>query len=100
MARVDSDREEQGIQELKEWMGVMDYIRSFPDTNGDNIPDVPEKYRGKQGRILVRASRNPINLIRRGSYITWISLSIALVILMVAALAWWLTVRRIWGWRH
>ena len=100
MARVDADREKQGIQELKEWMGVMEYTRSFPDTSGDGIPDVPEKYRGKQGRILIKASWNPLNLIRRGSYITWISLSIILIILIVTALASWLIVRRIRRWRH
>jgi 5'-nucleotidase len=45
-SRVDADKNQPGIQELKEWIGVMEYIRSFPDTNGDGSPDVPDKYRG------------------------------------------------------
>ena len=52
-SRVDADKSQPGIQELKEWVGLMEYIKSFPDTNGDGLPDIPDKYRGKLGRIIV-----------------------------------------------
>ena len=95
MARVDADRERPGIQELKEWMGVLEYIRSFPDTNGDSIPDVPEKYRGKCGRIVAKASWNPFSLVRRVSYVTWIGLIAVFVMFIIIVSVLWFVVRRI-----
>ena len=80
-ARVDADKRKPGIQELKEWVGVMEYIRSFTDTTGDGIPDIPEKYRGKLGRNVVEASWNPYKLLRRGTYVTWIAFLIVLFVL-------------------
>jgi len=70
-SRVDADKTQPGLQELKEWIGVMEYIRSFPDTNGNGIPDVPEKYRGKLGRIVAQASWNPVSLLSKGTMVTW-----------------------------
>jgi 5'-nucleotidase len=70
-ARVDADKTQPGVQELKEWIGVMEYIRSFPDTNGDGIPDIPDKYRGKLGRIVAQASWNPVSLLSKGTMVTW-----------------------------
>ena len=87
-------------QELKEWMGVMEYIRSFPDTNGDGISEIPEKYRGKQGRIVVEASWNPFNLLKRGTYITWISLLIFLIILTIIVFIVWGAVRIVRKFRY
>ncbi len=100
MAKIDADKESPGIQELKEWMGVMDYIRSFPDTDGDGVPNIPEKYRGKQGRIVVAASWNPFSLIRRGNYLTWIGLFAILIVLAIATFALWVLVRKIYRWRQ
>ena len=50
-ARVDTDPVQPGIQELQEWKGLLDYVASFDDTDGDGIPNVPERYRGPTGRI-------------------------------------------------
>lgn len=85
-ARVDADKRKPGIQELKEWMGVMEYIRSFTDTTGDGIPDIPEKYKGKLGRNVVEASWNPYELLRRGTYVTWIGFLIFLIVLSLFVL--------------
>jgi len=46
--RVDTDRQKAGIQELKEWVCLMEYVKSFPDKDGDGLPDIPEKYSGKR----------------------------------------------------
>jgi 5'-nucleotidase/UDP-sugar diphosphatase len=87
-SRVDADKSQPGIQELKEWIGVMEYIRSFPDTNGDGIPEVPEKYRGQLGRIVAQASYHPVSLLWRGTMVTWGAFSaVALLILLLA----WIT---------
>jgi 5'-nucleotidase / UDP-sugar diphosphatase len=82
-SRVDADKAQPGIQELKEWTGLMEYIQSFPDTNGDGIPDVPDKYRGKLGRITSQASWNPVSLLSRGTMVTWAAFSILLLVILV-----------------
>ncbi len=89
-ARVDADKTQPGVQELKEWIAVMEYIQSFPDANGDGIPDLPEKYRGKLGRIASQASWNPVSLLSRGTMVTWAAFSaLLLVILVLGLLAFW-----------
>ncbi|MDD4150911.1 MAG: 5'-nucleotidase C-terminal domain-containing protein [Bacteroidales bacterium] len=42
---IDFDLNKQGIQEGKEWMALVKFVQSFPDTNGNKIPDFPDKYR-------------------------------------------------------
>jgi 5'-nucleotidase len=81
--RVDIDREKPGIQELKEWVVLIDYVRSFPDKDGDGIPDIPDKYRGKLGRIVKQPSWNPVRLLSRGTYVTWLALSAIVLILLI-----------------
>jgi len=85
--RIDSDKEKPGIQEIKEWVAVMDYLKSFPDKNGDGVPDIPEKYRGKLGRIMREPSWNPVSLLSRGTYVTWIAfggvVSLALIVVFI-----------------
>jgi 5'-nucleotidase len=83
--RVDIDKNTPGIQELKEWVGLLDYMRSFPDTNGNGIPDVPEKYKGPLGRIVSEASLNPVNLLSRGNYITWAGFAVFLALASILA---------------
>ena len=87
-ALVDGDKSLPGIQELKEWQGLVKYVRSFPDRDGNGIPDVPEKYKGKLGRIVEKPSLNPINLISRPSTPTIIVLAIiGFVVLLITAFA-------------
>jgi 5'-nucleotidase / UDP-sugar diphosphatase len=87
VSRVDADKNQPGIQELKEWIGVMEYIQSFPDTNGDGSPDVPDKYRGKLGRMTRQASWNPVSLLSRGTLVTWAAFSILLLVVLVVGFA-------------
>ena len=84
--RVDADKKTPGIQELKEYAGVLEYIKSFPDTTGDGVPDIPEKYRGKLGRQLVEASWNPFKLLKRGTHVTWIACGAFLIALFIVVL--------------
>jgi 5'-nucleotidase len=81
--RVDVDKEKPGIQELKEWVAVMDYVKNFPDKDGDGIPDIPEKYRGKLGRIIREPSWNPVSLLSRGTYVTWIAFGIVMCFILI-----------------
>jgi 5'-nucleotidase len=94
-SRVDADKNQPGIQELKEWIGVMEYIRSFPDTNGDGSPDVPDKYRGKLGRIISQASWNPVSLLSKGTMVTWAAFSVVLVLILFLGLLTLLAVKKL-----
>ena len=82
-ALFDADPSLPGIQELKEWEGVLQYVQSFPDTNGNGIPDIPEKYSGKLGRIAERPSCNPVHLFSRPATPTLIVLAGAGVVLLL-----------------
>ena len=84
--RVDADKQMPGIQELKEYKGLLEYFRSFPDTTGDGVPDIPERYRGTLGRQLVEASWNPFKLLKRGTYVTWIAFGSLLAMLLILIL--------------
>jgi hypothetical protein len=53
-ARVDTDPLTEGIQELQQWVGFMDYLKGLPDTDADLIPNIPETYSGPEGRIVAR----------------------------------------------
>ncbi|MBW2599423.1 MAG: hypothetical protein JRC60_04915, partial [Deltaproteobacteria bacterium] len=97
--RVDADKKAPGIQELKEYMGVLEYIRSFPDTTGDGVPDIPEKYRGKLGRQLVEPSWNPFKLLKRGTHVTWIACGAIFIVLLIVILIIGL-VRYVIRWRN
>jgi 5'-nucleotidase len=78
--RIDADKSKPGVQELKEWAAVMDYVRSFEDTTGDGLPDIPERYSKPQGRIVIESSLNPVNLLWRGTALTWGAFAVFLVI--------------------
>jgi 5'-nucleotidase/UDP-sugar diphosphatase len=82
---VDADKYKPGVQELKEWVGLVEYIKSFADKNGDGLPDIPEKYKGKLGRIVVQASWNPVSLLSRGTMVTWGAFSAVVGLLIVLA---------------
>ena len=56
---------------IKEWVALADYLASFPDADGDGIPNVPGRYRGSEGRIVTKASWNPLDLVTGGGWVTW-----------------------------
>jgi len=53
-----------------EWTAFLDYVRGFPDTNGNNISDMPEHHRLPQGRIGRVESWNPVLFYRNATYLT------------------------------
>ena len=84
-ALVDADPQRPGIQEVKQWVGLMEYVRSFKDTNGDGYPEIPEKYKGKLGRTVREPSLNPVSLLKGGTYMTWIGFAVVMVIVATVA---------------
>jgi 5'-nucleotidase len=93
--RVDADREKPGIQELKQWTVLMDYVRNFPDRDGDGISDIPETYRGKLGRIVKEPRWNPVSLLSRGTYVTWMAFGGVVLILLLAGSMIFLAARKV-----
>ncbi len=79
--RVDANKVMPGIQELKQWRGLIEYVQSFADVDGDGIGDMPDKYQGKLDRITARPSWNPARLISGPSLPT------ILVLLLIAVLS-------------
>ncbi|OHD68681.1 MAG: hypothetical protein A2W19_12740 [Spirochaetes bacterium RBG_16_49_21] len=79
-ARLDADQDKPGIQEVKQWVGLIEYVRSFKDIDGDGLPDIPEKYKLSEARIVKEPSWNPVRLITGGNYLTWIGVGGVLVI--------------------
>ncbi len=80
-AVVDADPRRPGIQELKEWVALADYLAAQPDLDGNGIADLPAKYRQPEGRYRAVPSWNPVNLFREATYITWGLLAVSIFIL-------------------
>lgn len=49
---IDADPATAGTQELKHWQALLKYMTSFPDTNANQIADIPAPYAAAQGRIV------------------------------------------------
>jgi 5'-nucleotidase len=51
---VDADPTTKGVQELKQWQALLKYVTAFPDTDGDDVPNIPASYGEPQGRIVAK----------------------------------------------
>jgi 2',3'-cyclic-nucleotide 2'-phosphodiesterase (5'-nucleotidase family) len=76
-----TDKGSSNPQELKEWIALAQYMRSFTDTNRNGIPNIPGKYRAPEGRYQAEPSLNPIKLIAGGNFITYGALFIGFIFL-------------------
>lgn len=61
-ALIDADPKTTGLQELKEWEALIQYVSQFPDLNGNGIPDVPEYYKSPESEKNRNPSLNPVLL--------------------------------------
>lgn len=91
--RVDRDKNQAGIQEIKDWTALMDYVRTFKDKDGDGIPEISEKYRTAEGRQIKEASLNPYKLLAGGNYLTWIAFAVIILVLGLITLIIYLPLR-------
>jgi 5'-nucleotidase len=51
---VDRDPATPGVQELKHWQALARFVGTLPDTDGDEIPNIPARYGAAQDRIVRR----------------------------------------------
>lgn len=86
-AFVDGDRGQPGVQQIKVWRCLADYLRSQPDGNGNRIPDVPIRYAKADSRYRAAASWSPAALFTDATGITWVVLGAAAVLLAAIFLA-------------
>ena len=77
-AIIDADPERPGIQEYKEWQGLLDHIRSLPDQDGDGLADIPTQGPAAETRMLRAASLHPADLFRYAGPLQW-GLSVVLL---------------------
>ena len=77
---IDADAIAPGVQEIKEWVALAEYMKSFPDENGNGIPDIPTRYRQPEGRFSPDPSWNPIRLIAGGNGITYGAIGIIILL--------------------
>ncbi|NLN38229.1 MAG: bifunctional metallophosphatase/5'-nucleotidase [Smithella sp.] len=82
-ALVDADKTKPGVQELKQWLCLIDYVRSFKDLDGNGLPYMPEKYSGLLGRIVEKPGLCPADLLSKAEKPTLIALAVICVIVFV-----------------
>lgn len=90
-AIIDAAPEQPGIQEYKEWQGLLDHVRSLPDQDGDGLADIPTQGPAAETRMLRAASLHPADLFRYAGPLQW---ALSVVLLSGVLLILWLLLRR------
>ena len=80
---IDADPAAPGVQEIKEWVALATYMKSFPDEDGNGIPDIPARYRQPEGRFSPSPSWNPVRLVAGGNWITYGAIGIGILLHIV-----------------
>jgi len=83
--------------ELKEWLALTLYLRSFKDQEGLSVPKIPERYSKQEGRYLSQPSLNPIKLFSGGNIVTHVFLMIVLSSLLICGFIIYQIIRKING---
>ena len=83
---IDADAIAPGVQEIKEWVALATYMKSFPDVDRNGIPDIPARYRQPEGRFSPSPSWNPVRLIAGGNGITYGAIGIVILLHVLAAI--------------
>jgi len=88
---IDGDPSAPGVQEIKEWAALAAYLKTFPDTDGNGVSNIPASYAVSAGRLVDEPSWNPVKLLAgiHGPTIAVLVLGLLVLILL------WLIVRKI-----
>lgn len=73
-------------RELKAWDAIARYMRSFPDTDGDNISNIPASYSEDKGRKQVENSRNIFDLLKNPNKYAAMIAAVVLILILVVVL--------------
>ena len=74
-----------GNQELKAWVAIADYMRSFEDTDGDGIGNVPAKYGTLEGRKVVEDSKKIGDLLKNPNKFFFMIIGVVLLLLAIVS---------------
>ena len=66
---VDGDPSTEGIQEIKEWQALLEFMRNLKDTTGDGIPDITSDPVTNERRMLSVRSLSPMDLLQNATYL-------------------------------
>lgn len=80
-AIIHLDKKSPQPEQLKEWLALVEYMRSFPDKDANGVADLPQKYGRPEGRSQIDPSWNPVKLIAGGNVLTYGALAIVLTML-------------------
>ncbi len=73
-------------RELKAWDAIARYMRSFPDTDGDSISNIPASYGEDKGRKQVENSRNIFDLLKNPNKYAAMIAAVVLILILVVVL--------------
>lgn len=76
----------EGDKELKAWDAIARYMKSFDDTDGNGISNVPEYYETTHRRKVVDESRNVIDLVKNPNKFSVMIVGIVLVLILIIIL--------------
>ncbi len=82
-ALVDADPSQTGVQELKGWKTLTDFLATQQDVNSNGIPDIPDKYIKPAGSYTEINSAHLGDLLRDATIITWGAYFIVAVLAIV-----------------
>lgn len=73
-------------RELKAWDAIARYMKSFPDTNGDRISNIPVSYSKNEGRKQVENSKNIFDLLKNPNKYAVMIAAVVLILILVVVL--------------
>ncbi len=94
-AIIYTDKGSSQPRELKEWIALAQYMRSFKDANRNGILNIPEKYRASEGRYQAEPSTDLKKILANGNFITYGALIIGFIILCCLIFLIWLIIKKV-----
>jgi len=88
---IDADPATPGVQEIKEWAALAAYLRTFPNTDDDGLPEIPVSYKTSAKRLVDEPSWNPAKLLAGIHGPTIVLLVLVVLVLFLV----WFIVRKV-----